>query len=99
MKTIYQFGFRNGPPKEEWGPVFDCRSLPNPFKRGVPDVQLRALVAANPRFPGIVQEAVSTLGQPGVQSIAIGCLFGKHRSGAVADAVAKLIGARIVRMS
>ena len=93
-KTIIQFGFRNVLHSMLQGKiVVDCRVLRNPYKHGVPDEQLREQVTQDPKFHEIVSRATSLLQQ--YDRVYIGCEFGRHRSGAVARAVAAATGADI----
>ena len=93
-KIIHQFGFKWFQPPEGVA-VLDCRILQNPFKRGTPDNILIETVRALDLFE------VTVLG--GMQLLAIhdeiyvGCAFGKHRSGAVSQELAKRTGAIIVK--
>jgi RNase adaptor protein for sRNA GlmZ degradation len=97
MKTIYQFGYRNSQPPEGF-PTVDCRTIPNPWTRGdnASDEERKAKVRLDPRFESLVDHGVSLL--ESWDLIAVGCVFGKHRSGAVADEIAKRTGAEIVKV-
>lgn len=84
---VYQFSFkRHGRPKSL--PVLDARRLPN-----------RMSVAAARSLPGfkaLVAEGIAMLRQHG--EIAVGCLYGRHRSVAVAqEIVNQVAGATLHR--
>lgn len=94
MKVIYQFGVKNFDVTTLGNmPRLDCRILPNPFIRGVSDEILKETVKKLPAFAGLVSEGVKLLETH--NKLAIFCLYGKHRSGAVAEAVARITGAEI----
>jgi RNase adaptor protein for sRNA GlmZ degradation len=96
-KQIYQFGFKNVDENKLRGEaVLDCRIIKNPFVRGIPDAVLIEKVRTNPLFEQVVKQGVQMLKTN--DSIFVGCLFGKHRSGAVAQEIAARTGAIILRM-
>jgi len=84
--TIIWFAFKDHPLLARH-PILDCRVLKNPFKYGVPDVVLKQNVTLDPNFSQVVQQGLDMLKESGV--VYIGCQFGKHRSGAVIDEIAK----------
>ena len=90
MKVIQQFGFKF---KSPIGAVLDCRVLPNPFKHGVPDEVLIERVRGLEGFNELVQKGVQLLAKH--DEIYVGCAFGRHRSGAVAQEIARQTGAEI----
>ena len=93
-KTIVQFAYKYVSPESmNWGPVIDCRTMPNPYKKGFTDEYLKGEVRKTANFALIVKKALDALAEH--DTIYIGCAFGKHRSGAVADEVANLTGAKI----
>ena len=95
-KIIHQFGVKYHPiPKPEGMPYVDCRILPNPFVKGVSDAELKVRVTKLLGFDTLVQRGVKLLETN--DEISIFCLFGKHRSGAVAEEEARLTGAKIKR--
>ena len=96
-KTIKQFGFKNitDPFKLKGLPVLDCRVIKNPFVRGLPDAFMIEVVRKHPLFEQVVQEGVQLLAKH--DTIFVGCLFGKHRSGAVSQEIAARTGATITR--
>jgi len=96
-KEIIQFAYKKHPEQNMWGlPTLDCRVIQNPFVRGMPDEIAFARVRANPLFDSVVSKGVQLLSQH--DKIYCGCLYGKHRSGAVATELSKKTGAVIKRM-
>jgi len=96
-KRIYQFGFKFFSPSAlGWNPVVDCRIMRNPFRQGIPEDVLKADVRALPEFEGLVQYGMFHLNE--VDVIYVGCLYGRHRSGAVAEEIAKRTGAVVQKI-
>lgn len=96
-KTIKQFGYKFVDSANLRGlPVLDCRVIPNPFIRGVSDTFLKNKVREHPLFNTVVKEGLALLETH--DTILVGCLFGKHRSGAVAEELSKITGAVITRL-
>jgi len=93
-KTIIQFGYINKHPE---GPAIDCRVIPNPYKKGatLPEATYRARVRTHPLFLTLVNHGVQMLEDH--DTLWVGCLYGVHRSGAVAEEIAAITGATIVR--
>ena len=76
--TVYQFSYKRHGRPTGW-PTLDCRRLPN-----------RMSVAAArrlPRFQAMVAEGVELLRVHG--KLAVGCLYGRHRSVAVAEEIVR----------
>jgi RNase adaptor protein for sRNA GlmZ degradation len=96
-KKIVQFGFKHvSPASMNWGPVIDCRDLPNPYRYGVPDESLKQKVRKADGFLPKVREVVVALDEHDV--VYVGCYGGKHRSAAVAEQAALMTGAEIERV-
>ena len=95
-KTIIQFGYKNSNTMPKDIPLVDCRVLRNPYIPGVADDILKEKVKYLPGFGDMVKAGVFLLRTN--DTIGIGCLYGKHRSGAVAESIAKLIGAKIIKV-
>lgn len=94
MKRIIQFGFKNESPEAmNWSPVIDCRGMSNPYKRGQSDEHLKNQVKKAPQFMRYVKEVVEALREH--DTVYVGCAYGKHRSGAVAEEAASRTGAVI----
>ena len=92
---IKQFGFKFTQPPEG-AVVLDCRVIPNPFGRGLADQVLLEKVRNHPSFAGVIQQGMQLIANNEV--VWVGCLYGKHRSGAVAQTLAHLTGASIQRI-
>lgn len=90
-KTIVQFAFKQLQPHGL--PTIDCRVLPNPYQKGIPDTVLRERVRALPNFEDVVNAGVELLSEK--DKIWVGCLYGRHRSVAVAEEIAKRTGATV----
>jgi UPF0042 nucleotide-binding protein len=99
---LVSFGFKHGAPHEA-DYVFDCRLLPNPYfveglrpKSGT-DPEVRAFLESRPEWPGLCDRVGDLLewaiplhegeGKP-VLTVAFGCTGGRHRSVAMAEALA-----------
>lgn len=93
MKKIIQFGYKWAPEEKIGHPVVDCRVIINPYEKGVPDEVLKARVRNAPGFYTCVDRAVKLFEHH--DTVFIGCQFGKHRSGAVAERVAAVVGAKV----
>lgn len=93
-KQIHVFAYKFKRPMNM--PLVDCRVLPNPYKEGVPDDVLRERVRALPEFAPLVDRCVNLFNH--YEDIGIGCLWGRHRSVAVASEVARITGATITRV-
>lgn len=96
MKRVIQFSYKldGGPP--EGVPVIDCRVIQNPYRMANTDAARIELVEKHPAFPVLVEVGVGVLGVQ--DAIAVGCTWGRHRSGAVARAIAALTGATVERL-
>jgi RNase adaptor protein for sRNA GlmZ degradation len=96
MKRIIQFSFKyhgGNPCAGDSVPMIDCRIIPNPWRRNdnATDAERIAKVRQDPLFEELVLAGVNLLRR--CDRIAVGCLFGKHRSGAVAAEIARRTGA------
>ena len=95
-KVIVQFGFKFIDKERLYGiPVLDCRVLKNPFSKFLSDEAQKQIVRDNPHFKEVVDAGMQLLAKH--DKIFVGCLYGKHRSGAVAEELARLTGASIKR--
>jgi RNase adaptor protein for sRNA GlmZ degradation len=96
MKQIVQFSYKldGGPPAGM--PVIDCRVIANPYSKASTDAARIELVEKHPAFPVLVETGVELLALR--NTIAVGCTWGRHRSGAVARAIAARTGAKIERL-
>jgi len=92
---IYQFAFKQFPSMKEES-MLDCRVLKNPFKWGVADEVLKQDVQDDPKFEQIVQKGLELIKKHG--HVYVGCQYGKHRSGAVTEALAKETGALVTHL-
>lgn len=91
-KRVVQFSFKlqGAPPGL---PVVDCRIIPNPFAAHASDERRLAAVRQDHRFESLVKRGVALLLLH--DTIAVGCTWGKHRSGAVALEIATRTGAEL----
>lgn len=87
-KTIIQFGYKNVNSIPKGVPLLDCRVIKNPYKSGVSAEVLKNQVKLNPEFGKLIKQGVSLLNNN--DTIACGCLYGIHRSGAVVEELAKI---------
>ena len=76
--TVYQFSYKRHGRPTGW-PTLDCRRLPNRMSVA----EARRL----PRFQAMVQEGVLMLQHFG--KLAVGCMYGRHRSVAVAEEIVR----------
>ena len=96
MKTIVQFSFKYATLDQLAGKcVVDCRVMTNPYKKHQSEEYLKNQVRKAPQFMQVVVEAVEALRNH--DEVYVGCHYGKHRSGAVAEEVARLTGATITK--
>lgn len=86
-RRILQFGYRVATELPPDAPVIDCRCISNPFARAKTDAERYALVRADPLFETLVLRVGRALLKHPV--VAVGCGYGKHRSGAVVEEVVK----------
>lgn len=94
-KLIVQFGFKFATAEQLKGKnIVDCRVIQNPYVKGVSSELLKTQVRQSPEFMQLVALAIKRLSTE--DEVYIGCTFGKHRSGAVAEEVAKHTGARLI---
>lgn len=85
-KVIYQLGFKvDKIPKNL--PIVDCRVIKNPFSRSLSDGEIIKKVYKDRHFRGLVEQGLELLRENDV--IVVACLYGKHRSWAVADMVGR----------
>lgn len=101
--SVVSFGYRHGVPRES-DYVFDCRFLPNPYfvdglraKSGL-DAEVRDHVRGQPEWEEFFARVTGLIGftlprhekegKP-LLTVAFGCTGGRHRSVAVAEAVAE----------
>lgn len=99
--TITTFGYKYGAPKHadsRFDLVLDCRSIPNPHRNpklweltGF-DQRVRSSVMRAGGFDMVVN-AVKTLKNSAQSNILVGCVGGRHRSVAVAEALAEFLRA------
>lgn len=93
-KEIRQFGFKFIHTDKLIGmPVLDCRVIKNPYSRLLSEQAQKQIVRDSPLFEEVVQAGMQLLAKHDV--ILVGCLYGKHRSGAVSEELASRTGAII----
>lgn len=96
-KTIIQFGVKHKDISTLGDiPYVDCRVLPNPYVKGVSDEVLKNRIKGFPEFKALVSKGEELLRFN--DTIAVFCLYGIHRSGAVAEELARLFpGSKILK--
>jgi RNase adaptor protein for sRNA GlmZ degradation len=94
-KTIIQFAWKNTLEFDANTVVVDCRVLKNPFDRRLTDEAIRHRATQLLGFTRLVDQGVRELQTN--DTIFVGCTHGRHRSWAVADAIAAKTGATIQR--
>ncbi len=90
VKRIVQFGYTKGAP--EGIPLVDCRTIANPYR--LPEGEKLLAVRNDPEFAPKVEIAVQLLTREKADVIGIGCSYGIHRSGAVAQEVVTVMAGR-----
>jgi len=103
--NLVSFGFRYGIPGDA-DLLFDVRFMPNPFfvtalrRLDGRDAKVRDFVLSNPEAKGFLERVRGLLGflvplywkeGKSYLTVAIGCTGGKHRSVAIADAIADML--------
>lgn len=94
MRTtvLKQFGFKFMDPPVG-AAVLDCRVISNPFQQGLSQAHMLERVTKHPQFNVVVQRGLQLIAENDV--VWVGCLYGRHRSGAVAQALSDATGATI----
>jgi RNase adaptor protein for sRNA GlmZ degradation len=95
MTTIKQFGFKFVQPPEG-AVVLDCRVIKNPFSRGIADQVLLERVRNSPGYAEVINQGLQLIAKN--KEVWVGCLYGRHRSAAVAQELAAATGAIIQRV-
>lgn len=90
IKLVVQFGYIYNQPLPDNLPVIDCRVLPNVYKRGWTDAALKEEVRKLEGFPALVEAGLRLLDTH--DQVWVGCLYGVHRSGAVAEELVRQTG-------
>lgn len=85
-KKIVQFGFRDmkAPNKDA---TLDCRVIPNPWGSRLTDDVMVEKVKSDPHYEALVSKGLSMLDV--VDTLYVGCAYGKHRSRAVAAEIVR----------
>jgi len=96
MKRVIQFSYKLDGSPPEGVPVIDCRVIQNPYRQADTDAARIELVKKHSAFLVLVETGVGVLAVQ--DAIAVGCTWGRHRSGAVARAIATRTGATVERM-
>lgn len=95
--TLMSFGYSKGKPKT-FDAMFDARGITNPARKGgnVPDGRdpaTQQVVVADPKARAIIRAVVELAKAHPNAVVAVGCRYGKHRSVALVERIAKNIGA------
>jgi len=86
MKTIITFGYNLPTQLPEGCPVIDCRVIKNPYSNYKHDPEgARRVVRSDPFFEQLVKRGTEALLM--YDTVAVGCLYGVHRSGTVAEEI------------
>lgn len=79
--------------------VLDARTVTNPYVHGESDETMRARVLDDRRAQRLVERGVQYLTDVPDGTVAVGCSYGRHRSVAVADAIAARLGVTAEHLS
>ncbi len=99
---IVSFGYKYGSIRREFPDiqVEDVRRVPNPHRRYPTltgrDPEVRAWLVAQPGVLARVKRIVDWCRMTGVDTVAIGCHGGRHRSVVIATLVAEQIGTTVI---
>ena len=98
MKLVMSFGYAFGKPSpNEFDAVYDARRFRNPYgnpklrNKDGRDQSVRLAVLSDPD----VMEFILKVIKLNSNSVAIGCMGGKHRSVAIAEVIARRTGAQL----
>lgn len=106
--TIYSFGYKmNGADQfATTGPlaprIFDCRLLNNPHndpklrRMTGRDKAVQRMVIKSDKARKMLDDAVTFVKANPGRPVAFGCAYGKHRSVALAELLAKIIDAKVI---
>lgn len=91
---VTSFSYKFGPVPMRHGRrlVIDARVIDNPYQHGEADEVMRANVLAEPLAQLLVDQGVEYLEAHPDCMVAVGCSYGRHRSVAVADEIARRVG-------
>ena len=92
--TILQYSFKYDEIPDA-APIVDCRVIDNPYRKFKHEEDRYQAVRRSPKFESLVIKGVKLLQLTDI--IVVACAYGKHRSGAVAEEIAKRTGATIVK--
>lgn len=91
MARVVSFGYKF-PPKPQASKTLDARIIDNPYVHGTPDDVMRAAVLDSTYAEQLIQRGVDFLTEFPESTLAVGCSYGRHRSVAVADEIARRLG-------
>lgn len=79
--------------------VLDARTVKNPYVHGTPDEEMRRTVLHDPAAGRLIERGTQFLTDVPGGTVAVGCSYGRHRSVAIADAIAEFTGAPVEHLS
>lgn len=101
MTTVYSFSYRYGShtriPLQEERYILDCRVLTNPYTGGGEtglDRRIADRVFSNPKAAAMAHAAAVWGREHPEGQILVGCTFGRHRSVAMAERIAEILGVK-----
>ena len=92
---IFQFSYKIDYPLPKSEYTVDCRIIPNPHSKAATPEGRKAIARQDPHFEDLVLKGIGVLKKQGW--VAVGCLYGRDRSGAVAEEISKRTGGRILK--
>jgi UPF0042 nucleotide-binding protein len=95
VSRVLSFSYKFGPePKRTTGHTLwlDARCVTNPYRHGEPDETMRAGVLRDPGAQRLVERGVQYLTDVPDGVVFVGCSYGRHRSVAIADEIARRFG-------
>ncbi len=79
--------------------VLDARVITNPYKHGEPDEVMRNRALDTAEAHQLVERGVAWLREHPEGTLAVGCSYGRHRSVAVANEIARRVGVAAEHLS
>jgi len=94
VSRVVSFGYKFQVPERTAGHTLwlDARCVTNPYKHGESDESMRARVLDDPGARRLVERGVQYLTDVPDAAVFVGCSYGRHRSVAIADEIARRLG-------